>query len=150
MKQELFLPQNLPQDRRLGKAKANPQALLLLCDRLALLCFAKIGGGSAKQKQILRLFFCSALALHYLCTQLPSLHFPKMRSWISLCAIKRPILRFICITKESPEPLSPSAEGHTKQLRHDATYLLASLLRHCLRHQFSAHRWLHAPAPQDL
>ena len=112
----------LRQDRRrLGKAKANPAAFLLLCARLA-------------------------LSLHPIAQ--PA--FPKMRSWISLCAIKRPILRFICITKESPEPLSPSAEGHTKQLRHDATYLLASLLRHRLRYQFSAHRWLHAPAPQDL
>ena len=40
-------------------------AFLLLCSRLALLCCAKIGCGSAKQKKN-AFFFCFALALHYL------------------------------------------------------------------------------------
>ena len=40
------------------------------------LCFAKVGGGSAMQKKILRLLFCIALALHYLwhsCSEMPQL-----------------------------------------------------------------------------
>ena len=48
---------------------AFPTAFLLLRFRFAL-TFHKIGCTSAEQKQILRLFFCSAFGLHYLCTAL--------------------------------------------------------------------------------
>ena len=38
--------------------------ICLLCARLALLCFAKLGGGSEVKMKVLGLSFCTSLALH--------------------------------------------------------------------------------------
>ena len=88
----------LREDRlRFGKEKLKNYVFTFLCARLALLCFAKIGCGSAKknknclfcfslrspcttllredrlrlgkEKQKLPILFFSALTLHYLCTR---------------------------------------------------------------------------------
>ena len=54
----------------LNKENANPLALHFALRSPCTLCFAKIGGGSAKKMKIQGFSFCFALALHYLCPQI--------------------------------------------------------------------------------
>ena len=68
------------------------------------LCFAKIGGGSAKKMKIKGFSFCFALALHYLCTR-----YRKMRGKISFCPTNRSLRQSPCI----PTALRP---GHIHKL----------------------------------
>ena len=47
-----------------------PEAFYFVLRSPCTLCFAKIGGGSAKKMKIKGFSFCFALALHYLCTHI--------------------------------------------------------------------------------